>query len=180
MVEKKRSWLAKPAVKAVITVLVLVVVLGGAAGGIYMTQIPPAQPINYIHSTHVGLGAPCLYCHAGAATGPTAGLPSAMKCWGCHQQIKNGSAEITKLADYVHKGIEIPWVPVAIQPDFVHFNHRPHIAAGVNCETCHGDVGKMRTAQPQKGQGMGWCLDCHKKMAPAKFEKLSACETCHY
>ena len=41
--------------------LVLLVILGGAAGGIYLTQIPPEQPIQFPHSTHVGIGAQCLY-----------------------------------------------------------------------------------------------------------------------
>jgi hypothetical protein len=179
MMDRVKNLFQKPLFRVGVAVFLLIF-LAGAAGGIYLTQLPPQQPINYPHHTHIGLGIPCLYCHAGAATGPVAGIPSAGKCWGCHQQIKNGSAEITKLADYVHKDQQIPWVPVAIQPDFVHFNHRPHIAAGLNCEACHGDVSKMNTAQPQAGQNMGWCLECHKRMAPQKFTLLSDCATCHY
>lgn len=181
MLEKIKNWSRKPIFWVVIGLL-LVLLLGGAAGGIYLTQIPPEQPIDFPHSIHVGLGAQCLYCHPGAATGPVAGLPSQQKCWGCHQQIAktDTSPELQKLVRFVQSNEPIPWVPVAIQPDFVHFNHRPHIAAGINCETCHGEVGKMRTAEPQPGQNMGWCLSCHKKMAPEKFAKLSDCATCHY
>jgi hypothetical protein len=160
--------------------VLLIILLGGAAGGLYFTQVPPKQPIQYPHSTHVGLGAQCIFCHPGATWGADAGVPSASKCWGCHQQIDNRSPEIKKLAQYVAKKEPIPWVPVAIQPDFVHFNHRPHIAAGLNCESCHGDVGKMTVAEPQPGQNMGWCLACHQKMAPDKFIRLSDCSTCHY
>lgn len=160
--------------------LVLLVILGGAIGGVYFTQIAPDQPIAFPHRTHVGLGVPCLYCHAGAELGPTAGLPSPEKCWGCHQQVQKKSPELDKLAEFVKAGDSIPWVPVAIQPDFVHFAHQPHVTAGVECSSCHGDVTKMTVAEPQKFQNMGWCLDCHKKTAPENFTRLSACETCHY
>ena len=71
-------------------------------------------------------------------------------------------------------------MPVFIQPDFVHFNHRPHVAAGVACETCHGDMTKETVAQAIPRQNMGWCLDCHSKQAPEKWTRLSDCSTCHY
>lgn len=177
--EKKKAWWQRPGIRIVIA-LVLLILLGGAVGGVYYTQIPPDQPIQFPHNFHVGVGAQCTYCHTGAATGPVAGLPSPSKCWGCHQQIQKKSAELDKLAAFVKAGKSIPWVPVAIQPDFVHFTHRPHIAAGVACATCHGDLTKMTVAEPQKGQNMGWCLDCHKKMAPEKWVRLSDCATCHY
>ncbi len=158
----------------------MLVILVAAAGGIYLTQTSPDQPIQFPHNTHVGLGAQCLYCHPGAASGPVAGLPSTSKCWGCHQQIQAAAPELVKLKAFVEQNKPIEWVPVAIQPDFVHFNHRPHIAAGVACETCHGDVSKMGVAVRQSGQNMGWCLDCHKRMRPDDFVRLGDCSTCHY
>jgi hypothetical protein len=160
--------------------LVLLLVLGGAAGGLYLTQIPPEQPIQFPHSVHVGIGAQCQYCHPGATSGPTAGLPSINKCWGCHQQMPANTPEKLKLKAYVDENKPIAWVPVAIQPDFVHFNHRPHISAGVACESCHGDVSKMTVAKVPFVQNMGWCLDCHKKMRPLDFVRLGDCATCHY
>ncbi len=159
---------------------VVVILLGGAAGGLYVTQQVPPQPIQFPHNFHVGVGLSCQYCHPGVAWGPEAGLPSSQKCWGCHQQIAKQSPELDKLRGFVESGEEIPWVPVAIQPDFVHFNHRPHIAAGLNCESCHGDLSTMTVAEPQSGQNMGWCLDCHQKMQPDDFTRLSDCALCHY
>lgn len=160
--------------------IILLILLGGAVGGITLTQTVPPQPIQFPHSFHVGSGIPCQYCHAGVAWGPNAGLPTTQKCWGCHQQVEKKSAELDKLAAYAKAGQQIPWVPVAIQPDFVHFNHRPHVAAGVTCETCHGQISKMTVAQPQAGQNMGWCLSCHQKQDPSKWTRLSDCSTCHY
>ena len=178
--EKLSSMLKRPLVRIGLG-LVLLVILAGAGGGLYLTQTSPAQPIQFPHSVHVGIGAQCLFCHPGAATGPSASLPTTSKCWGCHQQIAPKTPEQEKLKTYGEKNQQIPWVPVAIQPDFVHFNHRPHIAAGVACESCHGDVSKMTVAEhPRIVQNMGWCLDCHKRMRPQDFVRLGDCATCHY
>ena len=162
-------------------VIVGVLLLSGMVGGIYLTQIPPAQPIQFPHSLHVGLGIQCLYCHPGALRGPSPGLPTESKCWGCHQQITVRNSEIDKLAAYVKADQPIQWVPVAILPDFVYFSHRPHIAAGLNCEDCHGEISQMTVAVPQK-MNMGWCLNCHRtrfKNDPVMLTKLTDCVTCH-
>ncbi len=59
------------------------------------------------------------------------------------------------------------WVKVVDEPDFVRFNHRPHIAAGVACESCHGDVSSMSYAQEVYNLNMGFCLSCHRAQDPA-------------
>ena len=41
--------------------LVILIVAGGVIGGIYLTQVPPEQPIDFPHNLHVGLGAQCVY-----------------------------------------------------------------------------------------------------------------------
>jgi len=150
--------------------------------GIWRLQQSPPQPIQFNHEVHVGFGVQCLYCHPGAWKQASAGLPTSAKCWGCHQQIPIKNAEQQKLADYVASGESIPWVPVFIQPDFVYFNHRPHIAYGLNCETCHGEISRQKVAEARSGQNMGWCLRCHReKLAadPQKLIKLTDCATCH-
>jgi hypothetical protein len=165
----------------IVAALVLLIILGGAVSGIFLTQTPPDQPIPFPHNFHIGVGAKCQYCHTGTETGPSAGLPTTSKCWGCHQQIEPRNDNLKLVASYGSTDKPIPWVPVAIQPDFVHFNHQPHIKAAVACETCHGNISEMTVAEPQKGQNMGWCLSCHQKMStPEKFVKLSDCATCHY
>ena len=162
---------------------VLMLLLMTAAGyGLWSTQQPPAQPIEFNHQLHLGFGIQCLYCHTGAWRQASAGLPTQTKCWGCHQQIPVKNADQQTLADYVASGEPIPWVPVFIQPDFVYFNHRPHIAGGVNCETCHGELSYMKVAEPQNKMDMGWCLNCHRTKAandPEKLTRLTDCATCH-
>ena len=166
----------------VILVITFLTLTGAAVWGISLTQVPPPQPIEFKHDLHTRLGIQCLYCHPGAWTGQSSGLPTQSKCWGCHQQIEKTTPELEKLAEYVDNDISIPWVPVAIMPDFVYFNHRPHIAAGLNCETCHGDISSMTLAEPQGYMNMGWCLDCHQEIAAGDHElneKLIDCVTCH-
>ena len=80
-------------------------------------------------------------------------------------------------------GKPLQWVPVAQVPDFVQFNHRAHIAAGQNCENCHGDMSKVTVAENPQIFNMGFCLNCHKKVAGddhVKLVKLTDCGTCHY
>jgi hypothetical protein len=180
--------LKQPVVRIVLLIAVLSVV-GGAGWGLHQSQQVPPQPLEFPHNLHIGLGIQCLYCHPGAWTGPSAGLPTISKCWACHQQLKKyadgtvpfpPSLEILK--DHVERDEAIPWVPVAIMPDFVYFSHRPHIAAGLNCEDCHGDMSKLTVAENPQVMNMGWCLDCHRERAAAdqvKLIKLLDCATCH-
>jgi hypothetical protein len=143
----------------------------------------PPQPLPFQHSKHIQAGAQCLYCHPGAADGPVAGVPSMAKCMGCHANIqpKNpvDQADIDKVIKQWDSRQPVRWIKVNNQPDFVHFNHRPHIAAGVACESCHGNVGEMGYAQPYN-LNMGFCLTCHRQQAPEKVKKLIDCATCHY
>ena len=165
--------------------IVGLVVLSLAVWGVSLTQTSPEQPIQFPHNRHVNFGIQCLYCHPGAARGPVAGLPTQTKCWGCHQQmqITKTSALLQPLVRAVDNNEPIQWVPVAIVPDFVHFNHRPHIAAGVNCEDCHGDMTKVTIAENPQVFNMGFCLNCHREKTqddPEKRAKLLDCGTCHY
>jgi len=191
MIKRIFEWLMSP--MGWVGVLIAVLSLFSlAAYGIYTTQQPPEQPIDFPHSTHVKLGVQCLYCHPGALGGPSAGLPTISKCWGCHQQIAKTFDEtnlrLKPMRDRVNLETNQPvdgfvWIPVAQVPDFVHYNHRPHIAAGLNCEDCHGDLSTMDIYENPQLLNMGWCLQCHKEVAgddEEKFIKLTDCGTCHY
>lgn len=207
MVKRFLSWLNDP-LGRVGVLIVLLAVFSAAAYGINLTQVAPEQPIEFPHGLHVKLEIQCVFCHPGAYRQASAGLPTETKCWGCHQQLAavqteeqwQQRPELVKLRDYVMNKKPIPWVPVAQVPDFVHFNHRPHLAASLNCENCHGNMGDtgFTVAKNPQVMNMGWCLECHRSRTEdntqnnpdsdpnvsatlsEKRTKLLDCGTCHY
>jgi hypothetical protein len=159
--------------------LLLLIVLGGVYFlFIAEAEAAPQQPIAFNHEVMVQAGISCLYCHADALKSSAAGMPSIEKCMGCHKVIATDSPEIKKLANYWERQEPIPWVRVNQLPRFVYFSHRVHIvAAGLNCERCHGDVGHMTVARPVATMDMGWCLGCHEQQPNAR--QLVDCVVCH-
>jgi len=56
----------------------------------------------------------------------------------------------------------INWIKVHNLPDFVYFDHRPHVNAGVTCQKCHGPVETMERVRQVEDLSMGWCVNCHR------------------
>ena len=48
-------------------------------------------------------------------------------------------------------------------PDFVYFDHSIHVAKGVGCTTCHGQIAEMPLTYRAGTLYMSWCLDCHRQ-----------------
>ncbi len=78
----------------------------------------------------------------------------------------------------------IAWARIHQVPDFVYFDHRPHVAAGLECQKCHGPVETMERVRQEATLNMGWCVNCHRgrdgtlvKGLPAKAS--SDCSVCH-
>lgn len=184
MIKRIFGWLISP-LGQIGLLIVGLIVLSLVVWGISLTQTSPEQPIQFPHNRHLAFGVQCLYCHPGASRGPVAGIPTQTKCWGCHQQmeITKTSTLLEPLVEAVENNQPIKWVPVAMVPDFVQYNHRPHIAAGINCEECHGDLSQMTIYENPQILNMGWCLDCHREKTvddPELRTKLLDCGTCHY
>jgi Cytochrome c7 and related cytochrome c len=57
----------------------------------------------------------------------------------------------------------VAWVKVHNLPDFVYFDHRAHVTAGVTCQSCHGPVETMERVQQVSDLSMGWCVNCHRE-----------------
>lgn len=137
----------------------------------------PEQPIQFPHKTHLARGVKCESCHAGAATGPVAGIPNARFCMSCHQLFATEKPEVRKLAAYFSRGEDVPWQRVyGFSPTaHVKFNHAPHIRAGVQCSACHGDLSQQTVAVRAVKLTMGYCLDCHRSR-----QASTDCTTCHF
>lgn len=79
----------------------------------------------------------------------------------------------------------IAWTRVHNLPDFVYFDHRPHVGAGVTCQSCHGPIETMERVRQAADLSMGWCVNCHRDAARNGINGRAAqpsidCSTCHY
>ena len=151
-------------------VVVLTVLVGGASA--YSVQsFPtasnqgyiPEQPIPYSHKLHAGtLKIPCLYCHYSAEKSKHAGVPPLEVCMNCHRIVKTDSPYIQKLTAAYNAGQPIEWIRVHELPDYVYFPHKRHVAKGIACQVCHGNIQEMERVQQHSALTMGWCMECHR------------------
>ena len=144
----------------------------------------PAEPLVFDHSVHVQIaGLECTFCHRTADQTFTPGLPDVQQCMFCHSvvsQIQQAPAQnaddLGKLRQAWQSQQPIDWVKNHRLPDHVHFVHAPHIQAGLDCATCHGDVGNKSGSVVQvRALNMGDCVSCHRDRGA-----LTECIACHY
>ena len=60
----------------------------------------------------------------------------------------------------------IVWGRVNNLPDYVYFNHSIHVAKGVGCSSCHGQVDRMPLTYKAASLTMDFCLECHRNPGP--------------
>lgn len=155
-----------------IAVLALAVLLAGAGRA---RAAPPAQPIPFSHRVHAGVNQiGCLGCHTYAERSPVAGIPSMARCFGCHKFVAKDKPDVQAVVQAYQDGKVLEWNRVHRVPDHVYFTHERHLAAGLRCQQCHGEVEKMDVVVRVSSLTMGWCLDCHKKRNAS-----TNCLTCH-
>lgn len=149
-----------------------------------MDPLEQSQPIQFPHDTHAGqFLINCQYCHYSAERSVDAGIPPVETCIGCHREGlidgRNNPGEIEKVRDHYESGRPIEWRRIYKVSDHVHFPHMRHVAAGVTCQTCHGQVqelGVLEEMAPEAGDlKMGWCVSCHLERGASRD-----CTVCHY
>jgi Cytochrome c7 and related cytochrome c len=167
------------------------------------------QPVLFSHRHHAGeLHIDCRNCHATVEESAFAGMPSTHTCLACHSRLFADTPMIRPLLESRSSGVPLRWSVVARLPSHVYFNHSIHIAKGVACFSCHGDVGAMALTAAAQPTTMRWCLDCHKDPGPrlspraeqfdavrprderaqpelaalyhVRTEALTECATCHH
>ncbi len=154
--------------------LVGATVLGGLGTALYRSPITTqvgiskAQPIPFSHHRHVaGNGLDCRYCHTSVEHSSVAGVPPTETCMTCHSQILSDQPMLQPVHESWKEGTPIEWNRVYDLPDFTYFDHSVHVAKGVGCTTCHGEIDEMRLTKKANTLHMAWCLECHR--APEKF-----------
>lgn len=166
-------------------VIVLLVLLGGAATGVGLVaarlSAPPpiVQPIAFNHAIHVKQEElECAECHRGARTEAWAGFPDLKDCYDCHQEAEGDHPDEPKVREYAKRGAQIPWVPVNRNEGHVFFSHRAHVAvAKMKCQECHGKIEDLTepVSRPMPDlHSMDVCVDCHEERQ-ASIE----CAACH-
>jgi hypothetical protein len=151
--------------------------------------LAPDQPVLFSHRHHAGeLRIDCRFCHATVETAAFAGMPATQTCLGCHSQLFTDTAMLRPVVNSATQDEPLRWARVTRLPDHVHFDHSIHVAKGVTCTTCHGDVDRMALVAKARPLDMRWCLDCHRDptaRVPASTENIHArpltnCSTCHH
>jgi hypothetical protein len=155
-----------------------IVLLGGLAFFAY-TQIARSsyltnqylerqQPVQFSHKHHAGDdGIDCRYCHQTVETTATAGMPSTQTCMNCHSQLWSDSPYLEPVRASFRDNKPLQWERVHDLPEYVYFNHSIHVAKGVGCSTCHGQIDNMPSVYQENSLQMEWCLACHRD--PQKY-----------
>ncbi len=163
--------------------IITAIILAGVAGYVY-TQIARSsyltnrflerqQPVQFSHKHHVGDdGIDCRYCHTAVETSSSAGIPPTQTCMNCHTEIWADSPYLEPVRASYRDNIPIEWERVHDLPEYAYFNHSIHIAKGVGCSTCHGQIDNMPAVYQENTLQMEWCLACHRE--PEKFIRPKA------
>lgn len=161
----------------IVVAIIVGMFIGYWANAALVPGTAPKQPIAFSHKVHAGdNGIDCQYCHTQARRSISAGVPSVNKCVGCHNEVATDRPQIRKVMSYWENKEPILWVKVHDLPDFVHFPHKRHVQADVECQTCHGPVESMEVVSRMAPVKMGECLACHKEN---QVEHGLDCWTCH-
>jgi len=157
--------------------IAVAVVLAAVAGYAY-TQIARSsyltnrylerqQPVQFSHKHHVGDdGIDCRYCHTSVETSASAGIPPTQTCMNCHSQIWSDSPYLEPVRASYRDNKPIEWERVHDLPEYAYFNHSIHVAKGVGCASCHGDIANMPAVYQENTLQMEWCVACHRDPAP--------------
>ncbi len=137
--------------KSLVLLLAALVVAAGQSQPPARQEVPdniapheaPAQPLPYSHKTHVALGLECRRCHTNPDPGNQMTFPATTICMSCHSTIAKDKPAIVKLAEIARAGQPIPWQRVYQVTPGVTWTHRKHLAAGMQCAMCHGQVAQM-------------------------------------
>ena len=133
-----------------------------------------AAPEMFSHQRHAALKIECAYCHQNAVSGERAGFPQASVCMTCHRAVATDRPEIRRLAALAPSQRIVAATPVYKLPDFIFFKHSRHVAKGIACAACHGDVWAQDSIRPVLQMKMKSCVDCH-----TANRATVSCTACH-
>ena len=154
----------------VTTIFGALLVTAGFSTSSYVTRVgvAPDQPVPFSHKHHSGeLGIDCRYCHQSVEHLATAGIPPTWTCMTCHSQIWKSSPMLEPVRASLKGDTPLVWTRVNRLPDYVYYNHSIHIAKGIGCSSCHGNMTAMQLTAKANAFEMSFCLNCHRH--PEKY-----------
>lgn len=176
-----------------LAVVLSVVILGLTTGFIRSDYLSGRndvieQPVSFSHKHHVqGLGLDCRFCHTSVETSANAGIPDTQTCMTCHSEIWKTAEALKTVRESAEQNKPLNWYKVYRLPDYVYFNHSAHVAKGVGCTTCHGNVAEMPRIRQFRPFFMKSCNECHQHpekvvrlpLHQAHSQNLTDCARCH-
>jgi len=81
----------------------------------------------------------------------------------CHSEIWADSPYLEPVRASFRDNKPIEWERVHDLPEYTYFNHSIHVAKGVGCSTCHGEVDNMPALYQENTLQMEWCIACHRE-----------------
>jgi len=125
------------------------------------------QVVPFSHQHHVGgLGIDCRFCHLQIENAAAGSMPPTYVCMTCHSQIWTNAKMLAPVRASLAEDKPLVWNRVTNLPDYVFFNHAIHIAKGVGCSECHGQIDRMDLTYKAKDMEMTFCVDCHENPGP--------------
>jgi len=143
----------------------------------HFVEAAVTQPVEFNHRLHVeDEGLECADCHAGFENETESGFPTPAMCSLCHVDAQGEGAEEAKLVGLLEEGSPLEWHSLFQQPPHVFFSHRRHVTvAGLECVTCHGDIGASeRPPRERRPLSMDTCIGCHRAEGAS-----DDCSSCH-
>ena len=135
----------------------------------------PTQPIPFSHSVHIALELGCESCHTNPIASRERGLPETATCMACHSTIAAEAPAIRTLAGHAAANTPVPWQRVYELLPGVTWGHGPHLEAGIDCASCHGNVAELEIMRVTTSvTAMASCISCHQEQNAS-----SDCTVCH-
>lgn len=129
---------------------------------------------GFNHRLHVeDEGLDCSDCHMGVEDSDDPGLPVLGQCMLCHEDLEEEMPPERQIAN-LFEGDLYKARHVSLLLDDVAFSHQQHVAAEVECGSCHVGIEESERISSLEPVTMADCMDCH-----AGQNVANDCSTCH-
>ncbi|TAH39327.1 MAG: hypothetical protein EYC70_00645 [Planctomycetota bacterium] len=145
------------------------------------TPAVPGRAAEFPHAVHMSadVGLSCQNCHAGAEDQDAAGMPGLSTCLLCHvpeeEDAPEGALSPVLAAFFLPGESQPAWSRLTALSVPSVFSHARHAGAGVDCSSCHGDLGASEAVRRGVHVDMDACVRCHESRAVAD----GGCIGCH-